>query len=147
MGKRKDKIVRLTKRLRQKQKRIKSLAIAVDPNQVIKTRSVKSTLKNEPEPENQIKQLASDHRRTNLEKLAARPPAKRYRYGTEISKFCAHMIAKHGDDYQSMQCDPMNHFQESAGSIKRMILKFKGFKVNQNAYLLAEQMVEQELNK
>lgn len=46
-----------------------------------------------------------------------------------------------------MQHDPLNHYQESAGALKRMVLKFKGFKVNQNAYLLAERMCEEELSK
>jgi hypothetical protein len=48
---------------------------------------------------------------------------------------------------QAMEVDPKNYYQESAGSIKRMILKFKSFKVNKNAFELAEKMVDQELKK
>jgi hypothetical protein len=97
MGKRRDHIVRLEHRLKKRQRRVKSLAIAADPNQVLKIQSVKSTLRNEPEPENKITESV---RRVNLEKQADRPPPKRYRYGVEISKFCTYMIAKHKNDYK-----------------------------------------------
>lgn len=97
MGKRRDKTTRLVHRLKQKQKRIKEMAIAADPNDVLKLQTVRAELKGQPAEEAPVRESV---KRSNLEKEASRPPAKRYRYGVEISKFVAHMIAKHGKDYK-----------------------------------------------
>lgn len=44
-----------------------------------------------------------------------------------------------------MQRDPKNHYQKSAGNLKRMINNFNKFKVNHNAFELANKECDEEL--
>lgn len=93
-----SRIQRLTSRLKRKVKRTKALGVAANPNSLIK----RPTFKDELKGDNKIKRIKvkPNDKRDNLEAEASKPGPKRYRYGVEMSKFCAYLIAKHGDDYQ-----------------------------------------------
>lgn len=93
-----SRIQRLESRLKKKVKRNKSLGIAIDPNSLIKTPSFKDELKGV----NKVKcvKIKPNEKRERLENEAKKPPVKRFKYGTEMSKFCAYLITKHGDNYQ-----------------------------------------------
>lgn len=93
-----SRIQRLESRLKKKAKRNQSLGIAVNPNSLIKTPSFKDELKGV----NKVKcvKIKPNEKRNRLESEANKPPAKRFRYGVEMSKFCAYLITKHGDNYQ-----------------------------------------------
>ena len=46
---------------------------------------------------------------------------------------------------KAMERDPKNYYQKSAGNLKRMINNFNKFKVNHNAFELANKECEEEL--
>lgn len=93
-----SRIQRLEKRLKKKSKRNQSLGIAINPNVLVKRPTFKDELKGETKLK-RIK-IKPNEKRDRLENEANKPAPKRYRYGVEMSKFCAYLIAKHGDDYK-----------------------------------------------
>lgn len=152
-------------------KRNKSLGIAENPNDLVRTPSFKDELKGVKKVK--CVKIKPNEKRDRLEKEANKPTAKRFRYGVEMSKFCAYLITKHGDDYkvrsfassildlldklrefssklcssftnQAMERDPKNHYQKSAGYLKRVIACFKRFEVNRKAFELASKECEDE---
>lgn len=96
-----SRIQRLESRLKKKVKRNKSLGIAANPNELIKTPSFKDELKGVKKVK--CVKIKPNEKRDRLEKEANKPTAKRFRYGVEMSKFCAYLITKHGDDYKVSQ--------------------------------------------
>lgn len=93
-----SRIQKLEKRLKTKSKRNQSLGIAINPNDLIKHPSFKDELRGVTKVRS-VK-IKSNEKRDRLKNEANKPPPKRYRYGVEMSKFCAYLIAKHGDDYE-----------------------------------------------
>lgn len=93
-----SRIQRLESRLKQKVKRNESLDIAINPNNLIKTPSLKDKLKGVTKVK--CVKIKPNEKRDRLEKEANKPAPKRFRYGVEMSKFCGYLITKHGDDYK-----------------------------------------------
>ncbi|KAI2810598.1 hypothetical protein RDWZM_002470 [Blomia tropicalis] len=81
-----------------------------------------------------------------LEMQASVPRVKAFRFGPDKVKFCAYMIEKYGDDYESMERDKMNYYQESAGQIRSKIRRFLSIPEHRRVYEKAKELVEESLN-
>lgn len=120
-------VLRMHQRL--KQKRQKSL---IKKTKKLKRNDQESMLIDEEEESPETETVAD-----KLATMALQPSAKNFRFGPENIKFCAYMIEKYDNDYESMSRDKLNRYQESAGQIRAKIRKFLSIDSHRRAFEMA----------
>ncbi|XP_040583449.1 nucleolar protein 16 [Lepeophtheirus salmonis] len=107
---------------------IDNLGIVMKPNKAFPVISAKDALlKKKPKrskkssrgPKGAVTSLQEQ-----MEKEMKECSKSHYRFSEDQLKFITHMLDKHGDDYEAMATDPMNHYQETANKIRRKIQNF-----------------------
>ncbi|XP_053209287.1 nucleolar protein 16-like [Panonychus citri] len=132
-----------------KAKNLKEIGITDDPNKVIPIpKPIKGLLKPKQPLIVKVPPISQPKRKEVLEKIEERSKRKKpltFHFGPNLVGWLTEMMSKHGDDYKAMERDPDNHYQHSAGFIRRKIKQFLTNPFTGEAYDKAMESLETDL--